>query len=119
MRLLMTAKRKTMTVQYDPKIISQHAAALYSRAARVVFSYGFLGFVVGAIGAAAATSGKNGLLTLVGGLLGALLGVGIGRSRAFVYQLQAQQALCQVAIELNTRRAAAQTPAPEGITNSA
>ncbi|NMO18685.1 hypothetical protein HPC49_12910 [Pyxidicoccus fallax] len=98
-----------MTVQYDANIIRDHAAALYSRAARIVFMTGFLGCVIGAIvGAAlgAPTGGKPGIFLLLGAVFGALVGVSIGRGRAFVLQLQAQTALCQVAIEANTRRAA-------------
>ncbi|WP_426752459.1 hypothetical protein [Myxococcus sp. Y35] len=98
-----------MHVQYDPQIIHAHAAALYSRAARIVFTTGVLGFIVGAIAGSllgATTEGRSGVFTLVGGLVGALIGVSIGRGRAFVLQLQAQSALCQVAIEANTRRAA-------------
>ena len=52
-----------------------------------------------------ATQG-GGLIVLMGGLVGALIGVVIGRGRAFSLQLQAQVALCQVATEANTRRAA-------------
>lgn len=95
-----------MAVQYDPQVIAQHAEALYRRASRIVLTYGVVGFLVGAavLGAVASQRSVGGVMVLVGGLVGALMGVSIGRSRAFVYQLQAQQALCQVAIELNTRR---------------
>jgi len=103
-----------MAVQYDPKIIAQHAEALYRRASRIVFTHGFMGLIVGAValGVASNQSSSSAVLTLVGALLGALLGISIGRGRAFVYQLQAQQALCQVEIELNTRRAAALPSTP-------
>ncbi len=72
---------------------------------------GGMGFIVGAgaLGAASNNSPSNTVLTLVGAVLGALIGISIGRGRAFVYQLQAQQALCQVEIESNTRRATALT----------
>lgn len=102
-----------MAVQYDPKIIAQHAEALYRRASRIVFTSGVTGLIVGAValGAASNNSPSNTLLTFVGAVLGALIGISIGRGRAFVYQLQAQQALCQVEIESNTRCAAALTPA--------
>lgn len=101
-----------MAVQYDPQIITQHAETLYRRASGIVFTYGVLGFLVGAgiLGALAAQHLGNSVTVLVGGLVSMFMGVSIGRSRAFVYQLQAQQALCQVAIELNTRRTAASSP---------
>jgi hypothetical protein len=98
-----------MTLKYDPNIIREHAAALYSRAARIVFMTGFLGFVAGGIVGiflGAPTGGKPGIFGLFGALLGVVVGVSIGRGRAFALQLQAQMALCQVAIEANTRRAA-------------
>jgi hypothetical protein len=103
-----------MAVQYDPKVIAQHAEALYRRAARIVFTYGFVGLLVGAsaLGAAASRSSSTGMFVMVGALVGALFGAAIGRGRAFVYQLQAQQALCQVEIESNTRRAATLSAAP-------
>ncbi|MFY0582542.1 hypothetical protein ACN28S_57100 [Cystobacter fuscus] len=103
-----------MAVQYDPKIIAQHAEALYRRASRIVFTSAIMGLIVGAgaLGVASNKSPSNTVLTLVGALLGALIGISIGRGRAFVYQLQAQQALCQVEIESNTRRATALTSAP-------
>ena len=106
-----------MAVQYDPKIIAQHAEALYQRASRIVFTSGFWGFLMGAaaLGAATAASSNTGAFALVGGLVGAVLGVSVGRGRAFVYQLQAQQALCQVEIEANTRRAATLSAAPAKI----
>ncbi|NVJ04090.1 hypothetical protein HUW63_02375 [Myxococcus sp. AM001] len=97
-----------MAVQYDPNIIRGYAEALYRRASRIVFMAGFIGFVVGAVGGAVVTSAMkyNSTVTLGFVLVGTLIGVNIGRGRAFVLQLQAQSALCQVAIEANTRRAA-------------
>lgn len=99
---------EVMAVQYDPNIIHAHAEALYAQARRIVFKYGFLGFIVGASagGAVGAGASRGGAFALIGGLVGVLIGVSMGRSRAFVLQLQAQSALCSVAIEANTRRAA-------------
>lgn len=103
-----------MTIEYDPRIIAQHAATLYAQASRVIFTHGFLGLIAGAVvgGMLGARVEATGVVVLVVALLGALLGVSIGRSRAFVYRLQAQQALCQVAIEQNTRRAPSATSVP-------
>lgn len=97
-----------MAVQYDPNVIQQHAASLYARASRIVFTSGFLGFIAGAVAGSmfgAAMKSGQGFFVVLGLLVGTLVGVSIGRGRAFVLQLQAQSALCQVAIEANTRRA--------------
>ncbi|RKH53840.1 hypothetical protein D7X55_01605 [Corallococcus sp. AB049A] len=97
-----------MAVQYDPSIITKHTQALYNRASGIIFAWGVIGFIGGAIGASAMNA--QGAFVLVGGLVVALSGVMFGRARAFSLQLQAQVALCQVAIEANTRRATAAEP---------
>jgi hypothetical protein len=93
-----------MSVHYDPSIITKHAQALYNRASGIIFLGGLLAFLAGAAMGGATQGG--GFIVLMGGLVGALIGVVIGRGRAFSLQLQAQVALCQVATEANTRRAA-------------
>ncbi|AGC45325.1 hypothetical protein MYSTI_04024 [Myxococcus stipitatus DSM 14675] len=97
-----------MSVQYDPKTIQAHAEALYAQARRIVMTFGFFGFIVGASagGGVGASLSNGGAFALIGGVVGLLVGVSMGRSRAFVLQIQAQMALCNVAIEANTRRAA-------------
>jgi len=97
-----------MTVKYDAEVIRTHAQALYDQALGIVFVWGFMGLVGGGIAGvvldSAMKSGPIGAVVL--GVIGMVLGVRSARSRAFVLQLQAQTALCQVAIEVNTRRAA-------------
>lgn len=97
-----------MTVQYDSNIIRAHAEALYDQARGIVFMAGLIGFILGGIGGAmldgAMKGGPVGKIVL--SLLVMYIGIRYGRGRAFVLQLQAQTALCQVAIEANTRRAA-------------
>ncbi|MBN8468503.1 hypothetical protein JYJ95_18465 [Corallococcus exiguus] len=93
-----------MAVHYDPSIITKHAQALYDRAAGIIFAWGFMAFIVGVVVTKAMNA--QGLFVLIGGLVAALIGVMFGRGRAFALQLQAQVALCQVATEANTRRAA-------------
>jgi len=96
-----------MSVQFDPRIIQSHAAALYAQASRIVFRFGATGLVVGALGGLMAGGAERGPgLAIVGGLLGVFIGVSMARGRAFALQLQAQTALCHVAIEANTRRTA-------------
>ncbi|MFP2895423.1 hypothetical protein [Corallococcus sp. 4LFB] len=98
-----------MAVRYDPSIITKHAQALYDRASGIIFAWGVIGFIAGA--ALAKAMNAEGFIVLMGGLVVALIGVMFGRGRAFSLQLQAQVALCQVATEANTRRAAEATVA--------
>jgi len=95
---------------YDPAVIEQFADSLYSQAKTVVTTYSALGalfgFIVGFGLASAQNTGGSGVM--VGGvvaLFGLLLGLALGRSKAFALKLQAQAALCQVQIERNTARA--------------
>ncbi|MBZ4402416.1 hypothetical protein [Myxococcus sp. AS-1-15] len=96
-----------MAVQYDPNIIQAHAEALYAQAKGLVVRSAFAGFAFGAL-IGFVTGGKDSgpILAVVGGVVLAIIGVSMARSRAFALQLQAQSALCNVAIEANTRRAA-------------
>lgn len=102
-----------MIVQYDPNIIRGYAETLYRRASRIVIMAGVSGFVLsagfGALFMSAVKDNATGVLMF--GLFGMLIGVTVGRGRALVLQLQAQSALCQVAIEANTRRIADATAA--------
>lgn len=93
-----------MTVQYEPKVIEEFAASLYATADAIVVGYSLLGGLVGAVGGYVVLQSAGALFALfVGALLGWLLGFATGRSKAFNLRLQAQQALCQVRIEANTR----------------
>ncbi|WXH27282.1 hypothetical protein WA016_01198 [Myxococcus stipitatus] len=104
-----------MLVQYDPNIIQTHAESLYEQAKGVVVRGGLAGFAVGAfIGYAVGGSEGGSTLAVIGGALLAIIGVAMARSRALTLQLQAQMALCQVAIEANTRRATGAAVAPVG-----
>ena len=94
--------------KFDPKVIEEFAEALYRRAGTIVFFYALVFGLVGGGGGlfvgqvASVGPGVGGLALLV---LGSLLGAAFGREKAFALKLQAQTALCQVAIERNTRRA--------------
>jgi len=99
-----------MAIEYDPVIIGRYASRLYTRARSITVLYTFLGGViaVGGIGfvARAADFGTFGMgmgEMLIIGLVGALIGYVLGSERAFWLRLQAQNALCQAQIELNTR----------------
>lgn len=97
-------------VQYDAKIIQLFAEGLYSRARSIVAVYSIFGLVGGFAAGAAITREPTGPLSLVIAALGLALGFFAGQQRAFALRLTAQQALCQVAIELNTRRSVPQPP---------
>lgn len=101
-------------VAYDPEIIQEHAANLYSRAARVVFFWTILvGAVASVVAVFALSKSPAGDPTrmgiLVSGVVGMMVGYYIGSGRAFQLRLQAQLALCQAAIERNTRSTAPQS----------
>jgi len=97
-------------VQYDASIIQQMADGLYSQAKSILARYAFLGVVVGGVagfaGAAAIDFDVPAILGVGGVVIGGLMGYAIAKPRAFLLRLQAQQALCQVKIEENTRAAA-------------
>ncbi|WP_394790347.1 hypothetical protein [Rhodoferax sp.] len=100
-----------MSVEYDPAIINKFAGNLYARAGRIVAAFVFIGLVVGVIGGASLSAYMGidrGSATGLGAIVGGLFGYSIGSGIAFKLRLQAQIALCQVAIEKNTRK-----PLPE------
>jgi hypothetical protein len=88
-------------INYDSSVIQAFAKRLYGRAGTLVAlclcAGGILGAALGIL-----TANREYLLLLV--LLGVLFGYLFGVERAFQLKLQAQMALCQVQIELNTRR---------------
>jgi hypothetical protein len=97
---------------YNPGIIEQAAQRLYGKANAALFGSVAFGASIGlAIGAVPLTSlgdawpipSSFGIATtLVGGVLGALIGYVIGDARAFGYKLQAQATLSQLHLERNT-----------------
>ena len=92
---------------YDPGVIEEFAARLYARAKTIMLSYGLLGFLIGIlmVGALSVKAGRedsNGVFLILAVAIPTLIGVFVGRARGFALRLQAQQALCQVAIEKNT-----------------
>jgi hypothetical protein len=102
-------------VHYDPGIIKRYAELMYRRASSVVVVWTLAFIVPGLLGGVALADALRvprennvlviGLTTLVGGVIGFL----IGQSRAFWLRLQAQVMLCQARIEQNTRTS---TPPP-------
>ncbi len=88
-------------MKYDANVIVQFAERLYSKANSVIIRHAILGLLIGAaIGYSAGKSTTIAAVAAVGiGIVGYLMGV----EKAFQYKLQAQTALCQVQIEVNTR----------------
>ena len=93
---------------FDPSVIQVFAEELYKRARTIVIFYGVVaGLVGGVLGVFVGQAAGVG--AVVGGpallVLAALVGATAGQEKAFALKLQAQTALCQVAIERNTRPA--------------
>jgi sulfite exporter TauE/SafE len=100
-------------VKYDASILQQFADSLYAKARSVVVTYAILGLVLGGIGGlvlqATASFGRDlrmfeSVVLWGPALLGLAWGFAHGQMKAFKYRLEAQQVLCQVQIEANTRR---------------
>jgi hypothetical protein len=87
-------------VSYDPNVIQEFADKLYSRADAIVLGWMALSALVGFFVGAMLGGGPLRLLLI---FLGGAIGYAVGMQRAFLLKLQAQQALCQVQIEQNTR----------------
>lgn len=90
---------------YDPEIIKQYADLLYQKAERVILgptiALGLMGLGMGLILRAIGAGSGMLALFLAGG--GGFAGWQISQAQAFQLRLQAQQALCQLQIEINTR----------------
>lgn len=85
---------------YDKDVIHQFADSLYSKAKSIIVNYTMLGALIGGgIGLVTQQMITAAILSAVFGLVG----LSMGRDKAFQLKLQAQVALCQVKIEENTR----------------
>lgn len=100
-----------MSVAYDSAVIVKFAADLYEKAKGIVIRWTIFFLLIGLASGAylsKSTSAPNSPPSFaglaIGGVIGAIVGYMVGSSAAFKLRLQAQIALCQVAIEQNTRR---------------
>lgn len=91
-------------VRYDPAVIQRYANGMYAQATQTVIVFTVVGLAIGAV-ALYLVGREPGLL--IGGIVGAVVGYLYGEGRASALRLAAQTALCQVAIEANTRPAIA------------
>jgi predicted signal transduction protein with EAL and GGDEF domain len=100
--------------QYDPQILQTYANKLYSRAHGIIAAMTLIGLIVGAVGgifvAAGLQIGNMGVVVAVVAVVGGVVGFALGSDRAFHLKFQAQLALCQRQIELNTRTTSAAEP---------
>jgi hypothetical protein len=97
----MTKKEFNGNAQYDPKIIYEFAARLYSKANTVITIYTIIGALIGGI---LGYGVKRGGGLLFGLVVFGFIGFYLGREKAFWLKLQAQTSLCQAKIEKNTRK---------------
>ena len=90
------------TLDYDADIIREFAAKLYLRARSLAAVYTLIGtFLGGLVGGA--TASENPIALWLSILMFGIIGYMIGREKAFAMKLEAQTALAQVQIEMNTR----------------
>lgn len=108
-RIALSRREGQLLVTYDPSIIQQAAEGLYAQARRILALGAVVGFIGGVV-VAVSMGFKLGMgEVIVAGAIGALIGYSLAQSRAFALRLQAQVALCQAQIEVNTRSVAQQT----------
>jgi hypothetical protein len=100
-------------VSYDSSVIQQFAEALYKQARMLVIRYAIvcalIGFAAGYLMAGGARVSDASLPGFIVAIFGLVVGAMIGQGKAAALRLQAQQALCQVQIEKNTRPVVAAT----------
>ena len=103
-----------MSTQYDPSVLQQYADDLYRQAKWIIFGTAlryFLAALVLSIACGAAlmyaqpglANGAGVWIMAIFSAIGIAAGVDAGKKKAFELKLKAQQILCQVQIEENTR----------------
>ncbi len=91
---------------YNPNVLQAYADELYDKANSVIVNCTVAwGFIGGLSGYGVATVAHFDLLTCIGSTTAILgyLGYTIGEERAFKYKFEAQELLCQMQVEKNTR----------------
>jgi hypothetical protein len=94
-------------IRYDDQVLQKFAEKLYARANSIIAAWSLVGLIAAGVGGAfivmALDSSSRLEIIAIAAVLGAIFGFVMGSSKAFLLKLQAQQALCQRQIELNTR----------------
>lgn len=92
-------------LDYEPQVIVTYARQLYAEARSIVLRYLLMGFALGwVVGYAVSLPTNSGELMWFIMLGGGGIGGVVGRSKAFALKLRAQEVLCQLMIERNTRQ---------------
>lgn len=111
-------------VEYNPSFLQQFAQKLDHRANWTVAFWVILGLLIGAglkfeaalFGAnasgVAVSSSPDFLVMCLSAVVGGIFGYLVGANRAVMLKLQAQTVLCQLQIEINTRRPGIVPPPP-------
>ncbi len=95
-------------VDYDPKIIQNYADGLYKQAQSVATCYFFIGIFTSIIVFSKISDILKGefdfLIVAIGVFIGGVIGLFAGKNRSFEMKMEAQQALCQIKIQENTKK---------------
>lgn len=102
--------------RYNPAVIQKHADRLYSTAFSVVVLCTLVGLLIGVAFGAVVAPSMNIVASgpmIIGALIIGSIGCALGFEMSFAFHLRAQLALCQMSIEVNTRRAASASGQPQ------
>jgi len=91
--------------EYDSKVIQKFADRLYRQAQTILVSYPLIGgLLLMGIFYGIELTYRTHISSLIGFIVGALVGYLFAVEKAFKLKLEAQTALCQAKIEENTRK---------------
>jgi hypothetical protein len=102
-------------IQYDQEVLRAYAQWLYNRASWILLAYLLAGMALGAalgylptilwyLRSANDTRAPSSILVVPGIILFGGVFAWLGHAKGFAYRVKAQIVLCQVQIEINTRR---------------
>lgn len=95
-------------MEYDPKIIKESASRLYAQSKSIIPAHFFIGMLFGLLIFAEISQlllhDLDFLISAIGVLIGAVMGLGSGNNKAAELKVRAQELLCQVKIEENSRK---------------
>jgi len=95
-------------MEYDPKVIKESASRLYDQSKSIIPAHFFIGMLFGLLIFAEISQlllrDFDFLIIAIGVLTGAVMGLGSGRNKADELKVRAQELLCQLQIEENSRK---------------